>query len=117
MKLIALLTISLTATLLLHGLGLNEASAQIPIPNKPPLLVYPNPQSMLLGGTLTVKPKYGLSDNGAIASVSVFNLIPQDFSGDVAVDATGKVTISNVTTTGTFTIAILATDTQGASTL
>ncbi len=86
-------------------------------PNKPPLLVYPNPQSMLLGGTLTVKPKYGLSDNGTIASVSVFNLFPQDFSGDVIVDATGKVTISNVTATGTFTIAILATDTQGASTL
>ena len=117
MRLIALLTLSLTATLLLHGLGLNEASAQISTPNKPPLLVYPNPQSMLLGGTLTVKPKYGLSDNGTVASVSVFNFFPQEFSGDVTVDATGKVTISNVTTTGTFTIAIQATDTQGATTL
>ncbi len=116
--LISAITVVMIGVGVMWWFGINsDALAQISIPNKPPLLVYPNPQTVLLGGTLNVKPRYGLTDNTGVASVEVYGVTPQTFFGTVTVDQTGKVTIVNAGPAGVYTVVIRAIDTHGASTL
>ena len=103
--------------LILLGACIDTALGQVITPNKPPLLVYPNPQSMLLGGSLSVKPKLGLTDNTGGATTPVSSVTPQTFTGNVTVNTAGVVTISNPGTIGTFVVAIRAVDSQGAITI
>jgi len=80
--------------------------------NTAPVLGYATPPSVSYGGSLTVTPNSGPSDNGQVSNIQVWN--KGAYAGNIAVDATGKVTLSNATPPGTFLITIRATDNCGA---
>jgi glucose/arabinose dehydrogenase len=82
--------------------------------NSAPALAYDN-QTVAVGGSLTITPADGPSDNGAIASITVLN--PGTYAGAVSINpATGTVSISQAAPPGVHTIMIRATDNCGAAT-
>lgn len=82
--------------------------------NAPPTLAYGAGASVVTGGSLVIRPTGGLSDNGAISSVLVQNR--GSFTGTVAVNSAGEVTIANAAPSGIHNLTIRATDNCGAST-
>src|SRR5262249_40621137 len=77
-------------------------------PNTPPTLTYTN-QSVAAGGSLTVNPATGPSDNGTISTIVVQS--QGTYSGTISVNnSTGVVSISGAKPGGVHTIMIRATD-------
>lgn len=83
------------------------------VANTPPTLSY-TLATVNTGGTLTINPATGPSDNGAVASVAVQS--QGGFTGTVTVNSLGVVSISGAAPSGTHTITIRATDSCGAVT-
>jgi hypothetical protein len=82
--------------------------------NRPPTLTYDNPAAINEGGSTTVNPASGPSDNGTIQSVVVQS--QGTYTGTISVDSAGIVSISNAAPAGTHTITIRATDNCGKTT-
>lgn len=80
--------------------------------NPPPTLSYGEAQIVAPGGTATIKPARGLSDQGRIASVAVRRVTPR-FKGRIEVDEQGVVSISKAPSRGSFKVTIRATDDCG----
>jgi CSLREA domain-containing protein len=76
--------------------------------NTAPTLVYSSPQSVAFDGSLDVTPTTA-SDNGSITGYSVFSVVPA-LTTPPAVDANGKVSITNAQPAGSHVITIQATD-------
>ena len=82
--------------------------------NTAPTLTY-NAASVANGGSTTINPANGPSDNGSIASVVVQS--KGTYTGTISVDnTTGVVSISNAAPIGSHTITIRATDNCGLPT-
>lgn len=84
------------------------------VSNAPPTLVYGGTASVVTGGSLVIRPTGAVSDNGAISSVVVQSR--GNFTGAVAVDSAGEVTVTNAAPSGVHNLTIRATDNCGAST-
>ncbi|MDT5123532.1 MAG: hypothetical protein QOC96_3014, partial [Acidobacteriota bacterium] len=83
--------------------------------NTAPTLTYNTPQTVDFGGSLTVTPATGPSDNGSINSIVVQS--QGTYTGTISVNnSTGVVSISNAAPAGTHTITIRATDNCGTTT-
>jgi len=83
--------------------------------NTAPVLSYGSPQSVIVGGSVTVSPSAGPSDNGTIASIVLES--QGAFTGTISVNnATGEVSISNAAPVGAHTIVVRATDNCGTTT-
>lgn len=80
-----------------------------------PTLTYNNPASIVLGGSTTVNPTTGPSDNGTISSITVES--HGTYTGTISVDAAGIVSISNAAPVGTHTMTIRVTDNCGLFTV
>ena len=93
----------------------NEATLNVTVTaNTPPTLSYPN-APVLQGGSTTVNPATGPSDNGSILSIVVQS--KGTYTGTISVgNSTGVVSISNAAPIGSHTITIRATDNCGVST-
>ncbi|MBK7598203.1 MAG: ExeM/NucH family extracellular endonuclease [Acidobacteria bacterium] len=76
--------------------------------NTAPVLSYAALQNVIGGNGLTVNPATGPSDNGSVSTIIVQS--KGTFTGTVAVNAAGVVTISNAAPLGSHTITIRATD-------
>jgi hypothetical protein len=82
--------------------------------NTAPALTYQN-QIVGLDGSLTINPASGPSDNGSV--VSIFAQSGTIFAGSIRVDRpTGVISVINAAPSGTYTIALRATDNCGATT-
>src|SRR5207253_4388549 len=82
--------------------------------NDAPALSYGN-AAVTFGGSMTINPATGPSDNGTVASISIQS--QGTYTGTISVDnATGVVSLSNAAPLGTHTITIRATDNCGAIT-
>lgn len=81
--------------------------------NTAPTLTYQK-QRVNINESLNVDPTTGPTDNGRITSL--FKLSSGTFTGDINVDATGSLFISNAAPAGTHTITIRAIDNCGAIT-
>jgi uncharacterized repeat protein (TIGR01451 family) len=83
--------------------------------NTAPTLTYNSPQTVEFGGSLSVTPATGPSDNGSINSIVVQS--QGTYTGTISVNnSTGVVSISNAAPAGTHTITIRATDNCGTTT-
>ncbi len=83
--------------------------------NTAPTLSYASPQTVAQGGSLTINPATGPSDNGSISSIVVQS--QGTYTGSISVNnTTGVVTLSNAAPAGTHTITIRATDNCGTTT-
>ncbi|MBK7597007.1 MAG: hypothetical protein IPJ07_00225 [Acidobacteria bacterium] len=71
-------------------------------------------QNVITGSGATINPATGPSDNGSVSTIIVQN--KGTFTGNVAVNAAGVVTISNAAPLGSHTITIRATDNCSATT-
>ena len=84
------------------------------LPNTPPTLTY-GAQFVASGGTLTVNPATGPTDNGPATTTALFNA--GTYTGTVSVGATnGVISLSNAAPLGVHTITVRATDNCGATT-
>lgn len=82
--------------------------------NTAPTLTYNN-ASVAFGGSTTVNPATGPSDNGSVSSIVVQS--QGTYTGTISVNnTTGVVSISNAAPAGTHTITIRATDQCGSNT-
>ncbi len=82
--------------------------------NTPPLLSYPSPVTITPGGSRSVNPATGPSDDVSVDSIVLHSVTPATFTGAIAVDnTTGVVSISNAGPLGSFTVTIRATDNEG----
>jgi len=82
--------------------------------NSAPVLSYSN-QSVASGGSLTINPTSGPSDNGTVSSIIV--LSQGTYTGSISVNnSSGVISISGAAPAGTHTITIRATDNCGATT-
>src|SRR5207248_2743079 len=81
--------------------------------NAPPLLTYPDLQILPVGGSLTIPPTSGPSNNGALTSVSVRPVTPAGFTGNVFSSSLGVITVNNAGPPGTYTVTVRATDNCG----
>ncbi|NDD64335.1 MAG: hypothetical protein EBZ36_10200, partial [Acidobacteria bacterium] len=79
--------------------------------NTAPTLSY-NAASVSGGGSTTISPATGPSDNGAVTSIVVQS--PGTFTGTVTVNSAGVVSISGAAPVGTHTLTIRATDNCGS---
>jgi len=70
-------------------------------PNPPPTLGYDGTQTVAPGGTLTIKPTSGLTDQGGVSAVTVRRVTPK-FHGALSVDAQGVVTVGKAPAGGSF---------------
>jgi N-acetylneuraminic acid mutarotase len=92
-----------------------EATLTVTVdPNPAPTLSYTNPHSVGTGGSLTVNPASGPSDNGSLASVAVQG--KGDYTGGITVNSRGVVSLTNASPGGSFPITIRATDNCGVTT-
>ncbi len=83
--------------------------------NTAPTLTYNTPQTVGFGGSLTINPATGPSDNGSISSIVLQS--QGTYAGTISVNnSTGAVSISNATPAGTHSITIRATDNCGTTT-
>jgi hypothetical protein len=83
--------------------------------NTPPTLSYTDPSSIASGGSTTVNPATGPSDNGSVVTIVLQS--QGTYTGTISVDnGTGVVSISDAAPAGTHTITIRATDNCGAFT-
>jgi hypothetical protein len=84
-------------------------------PNQPPMLTYAN-QTVMAGTTPAFLPMAGPSDNGAIASLSLQGVTPNNSGLTVSVNpATGQVQVTGATLIGSYAVAIGLTDNCGAT--
>ncbi|MBX7218680.1 MAG: putative Ig domain-containing protein [Blastocatellia bacterium] len=84
-------------------------------PNTAPTLTFTTPQNVTVGGSLTVNPATGPTDNGSVASIVLQS--QGTYTGTISVNnTTGVVTISNAAPVGSHTITVRATDNCGATT-
>jgi len=82
--------------------------------NTPPTLTYAN-QLVAAGGSLTINPATGPSDNGTLSSIVVQS--QGSYTGTISVNNnTGVISLSGAKPSGTHTITIRATDNCGATT-
>ncbi|MBX7219727.1 MAG: hypothetical protein K1Y36_07260, partial [Blastocatellia bacterium] len=82
--------------------------------NTQPTLTY-NAASVATGGSTTVNPATGPTDNGSVSTIVVQS--QGTYTGTISVNnGTGAVSISNATPVGVHTITIRATDNCGATT-
>lgn len=81
--------------------------------NTAPVLSYA-PTTMLSGGAIAIAPNAGPSDSGSVASVAVQSA--GTFTGNVAVDNGGIVSISNAAPAGSHMLSIRVTDNCGLTT-
>jgi len=85
-------------------------------PNTPPVLNYGVAgHTVGLGGSTTITPASGPSDNGAINFISVQSITPS-FSGSLTVFPTGIISIANAAPAGNFNVTIQAVDVCGLTT-
>ncbi len=83
--------------------------------NTPPALSYASSHTVVAGGSLTINPTSGPTDNGAIPSVTVQSISPDIFTGAISVNMAGVVSISNAGPAGDFTVTIAVTDNCNAT--
>ncbi len=76
--------------------------------NTLPVLSYNNPAAIVFGMTATVNPASGPSDNSGIVNLAVQS--KGAFTGNVSVNSSGVVSLSNAAPIGTHIITIRATD-------
>jgi len=76
--------------------------------NTPPVLSYNNPAALVFGIGATINPATGPSDSDGIASLVLQS--KGEFTGNVSINSSGVVTLSNAAPIGTHTITIRATD-------
>ncbi|NOT63798.1 MAG: hypothetical protein HOP19_26585, partial [Acidobacteria bacterium] len=81
--------------------------------NTPPTLSYAATHSVNSSATLTITPAQAPADNGAVAGVVVQSA--GTFTGTIAVNAAGVISLANAAPVGTHTITIRATDNCGAT--
>jgi hypothetical protein len=81
--------------------------------NTPPTFSYQN-QNVALGGSLNINPATPPSDNGGAPTITLQSL--GTFTGQIRIDAAGRIEISNAAPAGTHTIVVRASDSCGAST-
>ena len=108
-------TVVLTVT---NGTTGQSATANLTVnvtANTPPVLTYPAAaQTAVFGGTATVNPATGPTDNGTVSTIVVQS--KGTFTGIANVAPTGIVSLSNAAPIGTSTITIRATDDCGTTT-
>jgi hypothetical protein len=81
--------------------------------NTAPTLTYNN-AAVANGGSTTVNPATGPSDNGSVSTIVVQST--GTYTGTISVDIAGVVSVSNAAPIGSHTITIRATDNCGATT-
>jgi uncharacterized protein (TIGR03437 family) len=107
-----------TVELIVADAGNLSASANLTvnvIANTPPTLSYPGQQTTDVGGELTVNPANGPVDQGNVASIAVRNVTPS-FSGKIAVNRLGVVSVAEAGPFGNYSVTIRATDNCGGTT-
>jgi uncharacterized repeat protein (TIGR01451 family) len=83
--------------------------------NTAPTLSYSSPQTVAFGGSLTINPATGPSDNGSVSSIALQS--QGTYTGSISVNSsTGAVSVSNAAPSGAHTITIRATDNCGTTT-
>jgi CSLREA domain-containing protein len=81
--------------------------------NKPPTLTYAA-AGVSQGGSTTINPLTGPSDDGSVTSIAVQSM-PPAFGGTIAVNnVSGQVSVGNATPPGNYSVVIRATDNCGA---
>ena len=100
--------------------GTNNVTGDLTVnvsPNDAPTLSYTDPQFVTVGGSLTVFPASGPSDNGSVASVVLQDVSPNTFTGTISVDnSDGSVTVTNAGPAGDYVVTVRATDNCGETT-
>ncbi len=105
---------SFTLTVTDNASASNNATLNVTVTaNTTPTLTYTN-QSVAAGGTTSISPATGPSDNGSVSTVVVQS--QGTYTGTISVTAAGIVSISNAKPGGVHTIMIRATDQCGAFT-
>ncbi|HEX8139107.1 MAG TPA: DUF4214 domain-containing protein [Pyrinomonadaceae bacterium] len=94
----------------------NTAPLSVTVNTNPaPALTYSSPQKVTPGGSLTLNPATGPSDNSSVSSIVVQS--QGTYTGTISVNnSTGVVSLSNAAPTGTHTITIRVTDNCGTTT-
>ena len=83
--------------------------------NKPPTLTYAA-AAVSQGGSTTINPLTGPSDDGSITSIAVQSVTPT-FGGTIAVNnVSGQVSVGNAAPPGSYSVVIRATDNCGSTT-
>lgn len=96
--------------------GISTVTARLNVTvtaNTPPTLSYQN-QTVASGGSLNINPATPPSDNRGAPTVTLQSL--GTFTGQIRIDVTGRISVSNAAPAGTHTIVVRATDNCGAST-
>jgi hypothetical protein len=102
-----------TVTVTTTGCPSAPSAATIVNADTPPDLVYPTPQSLGLGGPLSVTPTTA-GDNGSITGYTVVSVVPA-LTTAPTVSSNGVVSIANAQPAGSHVITIRATDNCSAT--